>query len=55
MLFYLKSIRLSHKNCLGIHDTKAALLPKEVAFINFQNFKRLKKHHSQYMVSLNEF
>ena len=31
------------RNCLAINHIKTILLPKEVAYINFQNFQRLIK------------
>ena len=42
----LKSIRMSSRK-LSINPTKSILLPNEVSYVDFQNFKRLTKHYSK--------
>ena len=45
MPFSSKVLGCHLENCLGINQTKSVLLPEKNKYPDFQNSKRLKKHH----------
>ena len=43
-----KALQYQKKHCTAINHTKSVLLPKEDAYINFPNFKRLMHNFKKF-------